>query len=223
LWNSFALHSDIRVKDPARGRFPHRDFSVAKTSARKTATKKRQVEKKSKPPGKASSAKSPASKSSVSKPSVVKSSAAKNAARKQPDVKGKAVVVASEPKASKPAPQVNQAGKIEGVVAKSATLLSIKKPVANNAGSGDAVSIVPAPPAASSFSPVRLPAKTTSSKPRADMPPENGFSVMVDGHHKALHDNKAAAMADGQSLKQRFPFLRIEIFDASKKARFDLG
>lgn len=217
------MHSDIRVKDPARGRFPHRDFSVAKTSARKTATKKRQVEKKSKPAGKASAAKSPASKSSAPKPSVVKSSAAKNAARKQPDVKAKAVAVASEPKASKPTPQVKQTDKIEDVVAKSATLLSIKKPIANNAGSGDAVSVAPTPPAVASLSPARPPVKTTSSKPRADMPPEIGFSVMVDGHHKALHDSKAAAMADGQSLKQRFPFLRIEIFDASKKARFDLG
>lgn len=46
---------------------------------------------------------------------------------------------------------------------------------------------------------------------------------MVDGHHKALHDSKAAAMADGLALKQRFPFLRIEVFDASHKVRFSVG
>jgi hypothetical protein len=221
LWNSFALHSDIRVKDAARGHFPHRDFSVAKTSARKTATKKRQVEKKSKPVGKASATKAPAAKPSVSKPSVAKASVVKTAVRKQPDVKVKAVAAASEPKATKATLQVKQIGKIEGVVAKSGMLLSIKKPVL--AGSGDAVSVAATPLAAPQLSAVRPIAKTTSSKPRADMPPESGFSVMVDGHHKALHDSKAAAMADGQSLKQRFPFLRIEIFDAFKKARFDLG
>jgi hypothetical protein len=63
----------------------------------------------------------------------------------------------------------------------------------------------------------------TSAKPaapaRADVPPETGYSIVVDGHFKGLHATEAEALANGQALKARFPFLRIEIFDAVKKTR----
>lgn len=71
-------------------------------------------------------------------------------------------------------------------------------------------------------------AASTAAKPvprqaRADIPPETGFSVVVDGHFKAQHATEASALAEGQTLKARFPFLRVEIFDAVKKARSNVG
>jgi hypothetical protein len=67
-------------------------------------------------------------------------------------------------------------------------------------------------------------AKPVVSAPaRADVPPEAGFTVVVDGHFKAQHATEAAARAEGQTLKSRFPFLRIEIFDAVKKVRSSVG
>lgn len=64
-----------------------------------------------------------------------------------------------------------------------------------------------------------MPTPKSVAPARADVPPEKGYSVVVDGHFKALHATEAEALANGQALKARFPFLRIEIFDAVKKTR----
>jgi hypothetical protein len=118
------------------------------------------------------------------------------------------------------APQSAPLGKGEIVAARPSALLSIKKKtMPNTPDSKSSVATLPAVPPAAARSSVRA----AGAKQRADMPPEQGFSVVVDGHHKALHDSKAEAMADGLALKQRFPFLRVEVFDASKKARFSVG
>lgn len=233
MWNGFALCSHLRVKDRGGGCASYRDFGVAKTSARKAETKKRQVDnKKNKLAGKGSAAKSTGSRSSASKataktPAVKKAPAIKAAAKKSLASKAKAPLVAPRKmpevvSSLSTAPETKPPVNVAIVPARPKETLSIKKVLPGRAIAED-VSVAASSPSAARSSVAPSPAKAMALKPRADMPPEQGFSVMVDGHHKTLHDNKAGAMADAMALKQRFPFLRIEIFDASQKTRANVG
>jgi hypothetical protein len=81
---------------------------------------------------------------------------------------------------------------------------------------------IPAPtavsptPAATTTKPVSRPAL------RADVPPEAGFTLQVDGHFKNQFETLAQAKQAATDLKSRFPILRIEIYDAVKKARLPI-
>jgi hypothetical protein len=55
--------------------------------------------------------------------------------------------------------------------------------------------------------------------PRADLPPPDGFTLLVDGHFKNQFDDLKVAKAAANELKSRFPMLRVEIYDAANKAR----
>jgi hypothetical protein len=75
-----------------------------------------------------------------------------------------------------------------------------------------------------SVAPVANPApvvrKTVASAlQRADLPPADGFTLLVDGHFKNQFDDLKGAKAAATELKSRFPMLRVEIYDATKKAR----
>jgi len=54
---------------------------------------------------------------------------------------------------------------------------------------------------------------------RADVPPEAGFTLLVDGHFKSQFETLVQATQAATELKSRFPILRVEIYDAAKKAR----
>lgn len=54
---------------------------------------------------------------------------------------------------------------------------------------------------------------------RADVPPADGFSLVVDGHFKAHYDNEKAAQEAGAELFGRFPMLQVLIYDAATKTR----
>jgi hypothetical protein len=54
---------------------------------------------------------------------------------------------------------------------------------------------------------------------RADRPPTEGFSTIVDGHFKSDFDTVDAAEAAGRELKSAYPMLQIEIYDAAMKVR----
>jgi hypothetical protein len=54
---------------------------------------------------------------------------------------------------------------------------------------------------------------------RADLPPADGFTLLVDGHFKNRFDDLKDAKAAASELKGRFPMLRVEIYDAAKKVR----
>jgi hypothetical protein len=54
---------------------------------------------------------------------------------------------------------------------------------------------------------------------RADLPPAEGFTILVDGHFKNQFDDLSGAKAAATELKSRFPMLRVEIYDAANKAR----
>ena len=54
---------------------------------------------------------------------------------------------------------------------------------------------------------------------RADRPPTEGFTVMVDGHFKSEFETLDAAEASGRKLKSTYPMLQIEIYDAAATVR----
>jgi hypothetical protein len=57
---------------------------------------------------------------------------------------------------------------------------------------------------------------------RADVPPADGFSLVVDGHFKTHFDSEKAAQEAGAELFGRFPMLQVLIYDAATKTRSPL-
>jgi hypothetical protein len=54
---------------------------------------------------------------------------------------------------------------------------------------------------------------------RADKAPTAGYSLVVDGHFKSHHDTVEAAEEAGMTLKNKFPMLQVQVYDASTKTR----
>jgi len=54
---------------------------------------------------------------------------------------------------------------------------------------------------------------------RADIPPAEGYALVVDGHFKAEFAEKAAATKVATELLAKYPMLQVEIYDASSKSR----
>jgi hypothetical protein len=155
--------------------------------------------------------------------------------------------IAASPRKSAPkkpvrkAPAKNSAG---GSAVKVAKKKSVSVQVAKMPSSKQPAPATPAPPPlnnpidtqqanARAQRPLSMPVRpgpAVKSKPlapaqagRVDLPPESGYSVVVDGHFKGHHAVEPAAMADAKALKARYPFLRIEIFDAVRKTRSNVG
>ncbi|MBS0528020.1 MAG: hypothetical protein JSS22_01335 [Proteobacteria bacterium] len=87
------------------------------------------------------------------------------------------------------------------------------KPVAIAPTQAPAVAPMPPKPA----HPAPKPA--SNAAPRADVPPETGFTLLVDGHFKSQFETLAQATQAATELKTRFPILRVEVYDAAKKTR----
>jgi hypothetical protein len=54
---------------------------------------------------------------------------------------------------------------------------------------------------------------------RADKPPTSGYSLVVDGHFKSHHDTVEAAEEAGMALKNKYPMLQVQVYDAVTKTR----
>ena len=54
---------------------------------------------------------------------------------------------------------------------------------------------------------------------RIDVAPSKGYALVVDGHFKTQYEVEAAARKAAADLLALFPNLRVEIYDASTKAR----
>jgi hypothetical protein len=54
---------------------------------------------------------------------------------------------------------------------------------------------------------------------RADIAPEHGYSMVVDGHYKKHFSEEGAANKEATDLLARYPMLRLEIYNARTKAR----
>jgi hypothetical protein len=76
---------------------------------------------------------------------------------------------------------------------------------------------IPSAPAASPPPVIRKIVAPASA--RADLPPPDGFTLLVDGHFKNQFEDLKGAKAAATELKSRFPMLRVEIYDAANKAR----
>lgn len=56
------------------------------------------------------------------------------------------------------------------------------------------------------------------SKPsRADLPPTEGFILVVDGHFKTWFASLEAAEEAARKLKAKFQMLKVQTYDASAK------
>jgi hypothetical protein len=53
---------------------------------------------------------------------------------------------------------------------------------------------------------------------RADVVPSNGFALVVDGIFKIEFESNAAAQKAARELLNKYPMLRVEIYEASTKA-----
>ena len=54
---------------------------------------------------------------------------------------------------------------------------------------------------------------------RADKAPTTGYSLVVDGHFKSHHETLEAAEKAGMALKDKFPMLQVQVYDAATKMR----
>jgi hypothetical protein len=54
---------------------------------------------------------------------------------------------------------------------------------------------------------------------RADIPPSEGYVLVVDGHFKSEFKTAEAAEESGHKLKLKFPKLQIQIYDAQTRTR----
>jgi hypothetical protein len=64
-----------------------------------------------------------------------------------------------------------------------------------------------------------LPEEQPRKVQRADRPPTDGFSLVVDGHYKNEYPDEAAAKIAATELLGRYPMLLIEIYDCEKQTR----
>jgi hypothetical protein len=54
---------------------------------------------------------------------------------------------------------------------------------------------------------------------RADIAPEAGYSMVVDGHFKTHFSQESAAKKAATELLARYPMLQVEIYDGVAKTR----
>jgi hypothetical protein len=54
---------------------------------------------------------------------------------------------------------------------------------------------------------------------RADIAPNNGYAIVVDGHFKTRFSEEEAAQKAGSELLTNFPMLQVEIYNAITKSR----
>lgn len=54
---------------------------------------------------------------------------------------------------------------------------------------------------------------------RADVIPSDGFAIVVDGIFKNEFESSASAQKAVTELLKKYPMVRVEIYDALKKAR----
>ena len=55
------------------------------------------------------------------------------------------------------------------------------------------------------------------ANPRADAIPTDGYVLSIDGKLKARYETSEEAMTAGSKLKQSFPVLQVEVFDAANR------
>ena len=54
--------------------------------------------------------------------------------------------------------------------------------------------------------------------PRADAIPTDGYVLSIDGKLKARYETAQEAMAAGSKLKENFPVIHVEVYNAAERA-----
>ena len=54
---------------------------------------------------------------------------------------------------------------------------------------------------------------------RADIAPNSGYAIVVDGHFKTEFSDQSAAKKAAKELLANYPMLKVEIYDAGAKTR----
>ena len=54
---------------------------------------------------------------------------------------------------------------------------------------------------------------------RADIAPDTGYALVVDGHFKAQFSEQSVATKAATELLSKYPMLQVEIYDAKAKSR----
>jgi hypothetical protein len=54
---------------------------------------------------------------------------------------------------------------------------------------------------------------------RADIAPNNGYAMVVDGHFETAFSDEEAAQKAGSELLVNFPMLQVEIYNATTKSQ----
>jgi len=185
------------------------EIALAKAKTR-TAAKAKGV----KAPARKTAVKAAAAKPVVRKAAVAKAAAPKTAAPKK-DVSKK--IVAVKPAKVSPPAKTAAVTKVEKVPQAEAPSAPIVKPASAPSKVLSAPKLVGV--AKSAPQPHRAPQPAAAPQFRADIPPAEGFSLMVDGHFKNQFATLKSAKDAASELRARFPVLRVEIYDAEKKAR----
>jgi len=202
--SAFPLRDPV-LKGAPSGHFRTREEQHLAKPKTKAAVKKKPAKTQvraaapAKAPKKVAAAKSAAKPAKSSAAKAVKAAAAKAVTAKVVTAK---VVAAKTPAAV--TPEVKPAAKPR--VQEKAEVLTL--PAARQA---EPVAPRPAPVVRKAVEPV--------GATRADLPPAEGFTLLVDGHFKNQFGDLKGAKAAASELKNRFPMLRIEIYDGANKAR----
>jgi hypothetical protein len=67
--------------------------------------------------------------------------------------------------------------------------------------------------------PITLKDEMPRAVQRADRRPTEGFSLVVDGRMKSNYANDAAATEVATALKQKYPMLQVQVYDATSGER----
>jgi hypothetical protein len=54
---------------------------------------------------------------------------------------------------------------------------------------------------------------------RADIAPNSGYAIVVDGHFKTEFSDQSAAKKAAKELLANYPMLKVEMYDAAAKTR----
>jgi hypothetical protein len=54
---------------------------------------------------------------------------------------------------------------------------------------------------------------------RADIAPNSGYAIVIDGHFKTEFSDQSAAKKAAKELLANYPMLKVEMYDAAAKTR----
>ena len=66
---------------------------------------------------------------------------------------------------------------------------------------------------------LRIEEQQSKNIQRADIAPNSGYAIVVDGHFKTEFSDQSAAKKAAKELLANYPMLKVEMYDAAAKTR----